>query len=230
MVKSCNSLPAYSTLDKLFLGTSFSFFACHEVKNTDVLYAEEKMLLEKQSVQRLIDFCKGRYCAHKALEKMGYPTFPVLKDAYGAPIWPAKIIGSISHSGAIAAAVVACKTNIRSIGLDLQKREIFPAAVLSVLFHDDEVASFLNVPSDLSDLYAYAIFSAKESAIKCFYVAHQYLAHLNEIVIAMDWINGTFSAFIPAIQDSKPLISDLELTGRVGFDEHYVFSAAWQVT
>ena len=228
MVKSCSPLPVHATLDALFSGTSFSYFVCHEVKNTDVLYAEEKALLAKQSFQRLIDFCKGRYCAHRALEKMGYPAFPVLKDVHGAPIWPAKIIGSISHSGAVAAAVAARKTHILGIGIDIQERGIFPAAVLSVLFHRDEVSSFLSIPANLSDLYAYSIFSAKESAIKCFYAASQYLANLNEIVIAMDWMGGTFKAFIPAARDPKLLISDFELMGRVGFDRHYVFSLAWQ--
>ncbi|TXI37128.1 MAG: 4'-phosphopantetheinyl transferase superfamily protein [Nitrosomonas sp.] len=228
--KICGTAPVYASLDAIFSGTSFSFSFCIEVKNTDVLYAEEKALMMKQGFSQLTDFCKGRYCAHQALEKIGYLAFPILRDEYGAPIWPEGITGSISHSGDAAAAVVARKTNIQGIGLDLQKREIFPSAVLSVLFHDEEVASFLSIPSDLADLYAYAIFSAKESAIKCFYAARQYLAHLNEIVIAMDWSSGTFSAFIPATQNPKSFTSDLELMGRVGFDERYVFSAAWQVT
>lgn len=225
--KTCGTAPVYVSLAAIFSGLSVSFYSCTEVQSMNVLYTEEKALVMKQGFSRLTDFCKGRYCAHQALEKIGYHAFPILRDEYGAPIWPEGITGSISHSGDAAAAVVVRKTNIQGIGLDLQKREIFPSAVLSVLFHDDEVASFLNIPSDLADLYAYAIFSAKESAIKCFYAAHQYLAHMNEIVIAMDWSNGTFSAFIPATQNPKPLISDLELTGRVGFDERYVFSATW---
>lgn len=225
--KTCGTAPVYASLAAIFSELSVSFYSCTEVQSMNVLYTEEKALVTKQGFSRLTDFCKGRYCAHQALEKIGYHAFPILRDEYGAPIWPEGITGSISHSGDAAAAVVVRKTNIQGIGLDLQKRGIFPSAVLSVLFHDDEVASFLNIPSDLADLYAYAIFSAKESAIKCFYAAYRYLAHLNEIVIAMDWSSGTFSAFIPATQDSKSFISDLELKGHVGFDERYVFSSAW---
>lgn len=227
MANLFGSLPTYTSLDEILSELSVSFYSCTKVQSMNVLYTEEKKLVMKQGFSRLMDFCKGRYCAHQALEKIGCHAFPILRDEFGAPIWPEGITGSISHSGDVAAAVVARKTNIQGIGLDLQKRAIFPSAVLSVLFHDDEVASFLSIPTDLADLYAYAIFSAKESAIKCFYAAREYLAYLNEIVIAMDWINGTFRAFIPATQNPKSLISDLELMGRVGFDERYVFSAAW---
>ncbi|MEQ1815109.1 MAG: hypothetical protein ABL861_01310, partial [Nitrosomonas sp.] len=145
--KSCGTSPVYASLDAIFSGTSFSFFSCIEVKNTTVLYAEEEVLLKKQGVKRLIDFCKGRYCAHRALEKMGYHSSPILRDANGAPIWPEEIIGSISHSGDIATAVVALNAGILGIGLDIQNKSLaFPSKVISILFHNDEVVQFLNVP------------------------------------------------------------------------------------
>jgi len=62
--KICGTAPVYASLDAIFSGTSFSFFSCIEVKNTDVLYAEEKAMVMKQGFSRLTDYCKGCYCAH----------------------------------------------------------------------------------------------------------------------------------------------------------------------
>lgn len=219
-----DTLPAYTSLDEIFSGKLFSFFSCTEVINTDLLYEEEKELLIRYSFKRQVDFCKGRYCSRKALEKMGYHYSPIVRDEHGAPIWPEGATGSISHSGDIAAAVVVPNASIQGIGLDIQNMYvIFPSSVLSILLHDDEVSAFLSVPEKLSDLYAYAIFSAKESAIKCFYTIFGYLVNLNEVVVEMNVVKGKFKASVPTNQDAP----SLKLNGRIGFNEDYVFSAAW---
>ncbi len=223
-----NISPVYSSLEAIFVETSFSFFSCNEVRDWQVLHPSEHGLLIGQNIKRQLELCTGRYCAHCALEKIGYPNIPVLRDDHGAPIWPKGATGSISHSGDITAAVVASSNIVQGIGFDIQnKRMPFPSRVLSILFHSKEIAPFLAVPPQISDLYAYAVFSAKESVIKCFYTAFGDLVDLNNIVLEMNLWNGKFIAFISDDRNCKLSTLGQKLTGRIGFNKDYVFSVAW---
>lgn len=225
---NCDISPVYSSPEAVFTETPFSFCFCNEVKDCRVLHPEEYALLMGQNIKRRMELCTGRYCAHVALEKIGYSDFPLLRDECGAPIWPEGTTGSISHSGDMTAAVVTFSKTIQGIGFDIQDKRIpFPSRILSILFHRDETASFLAVPPQISDLYAYAVFSAKESAIKCFYTVLGEVVDLNNIVLEMNLWNGEFAAVISNDRNCKLSTSAHKLTGRIGFNKDYVFSVSW---
>ena len=223
-----DAVPIFISSGTLFAHKPLRVFFCSEFKSADVLFPSEKKLIENCSPKRQIDFCKGRYCAHQALEKLGRSGFAILRDPNGAPIWPFGITGSISHSGEMAAAVVAKKAEILAIGLDLQiTNQTLPFKVLTTFFHSDEIKNFLNVPDSLSELFSYAVFSAKESILKCYYTLNRSILNLHEISVKLDWWNGTFSACIIGKHGSNVHMFCDQLIGRFGFAGDYVFSAAW---
>ena len=62
----------------------------------------------------------GRLCARAALQQLdGLDCVPAIGEDR-APVWPAHISGSITHSTGHAAAIVAHKTQWRGLGMDLE--------------------------------------------------------------------------------------------------------------
>ena len=68
------------------------------------------------------EFLAGRFCAREALREIA-PQRADATLAIGenrAPIWPDGTVGSITHTGGIAAAAVARTSDARAIGLDVE--------------------------------------------------------------------------------------------------------------
>lgn len=77
--------------------------------------------LRKAAVKRRAEFLAGRVCAQQALLCLtGTPHMPSQGEDR-MPIWPLGFIGSISHTKGLAAAVVARRTDYRSLGMDLER-------------------------------------------------------------------------------------------------------------
>ena len=125
-------------------------------------------------------FLGGRYCAHKALSMMekkeseisnSYEDkqdklVPIQKNEQGAPIWPAGVIGSITHTENFIGAVVESFDNLRGVGIDTEKI-LGPQSVVMV---ESLVATEEEKRKSLSfDPFEYftLIYSAKESIFKC---------------------------------------------------------------
>ncbi|WP_078045501.1 4'-phosphopantetheinyl transferase [Cellvibrio sp. PSBB023] len=70
--------------------------------------------------KRRAEFFAGRYCAKKSLRLLNNSVADVHIGKHRNPLWPAHIIGSISHSSRYAVAITALQSNIRGIGIDIQ--------------------------------------------------------------------------------------------------------------
>jgi enterobactin synthetase component D len=76
--------------------------------------------IQRSVVKRQAEFLAGRICAREALHHLtGTASIPELGEDR-APIWPAGICGSISHSHGLASALVARHGHWRGLGLDLE--------------------------------------------------------------------------------------------------------------
>lgn len=209
-----------TSLQTILAKLPVSFHVCPIDMDNRALHPAEHALTVNFSSKRLAEFCSGRYCAHRALAEFGYSGFPVLRDAQGAPQWPAGMTGSISHSGAWAVAVVASMKRIRAIGIDLQQmRHSFPLQVLPDLLHSREIPAFLRACRQSSN-HAYAVFSAKESAIKCGYLSDGRLFEPSELIVDMRWYPQTFTV-------ARPHASE-RMKGYAGVESGYVFTLTWR--
>jgi 4'-phosphopantetheinyl transferase EntD len=107
---------------------------------SDGIFAEERMLSAGAVLSRQREFAAGRRAARSALARLGFGPAPLLKDAAGAPRWPAQAVGSISHSAAIAVAVAALRTSVSSIGLDVETSSALrPEARRDILSAEEEM-------------------------------------------------------------------------------------------
>ena len=90
----------------------------------------ERTYLENVSQNRKREFIAGRFCAHEAMVLANIPPEHIQIGGKGEPIWPSNIVGSITHSHGYAAAAVARKSDIVSLGLDAEIDEPLSSRVL----------------------------------------------------------------------------------------------------
>jgi enterobactin synthetase component D len=121
--------------------------------------------------KRRIEVLAGRWCAREALRALGSPhaEAPILSDASRAPVWPAGLVGSITHTQGFAAAAVAESAAARSLGIDTEQRFTLDRArrLDAYLAHPGEVAALVHGAAFDEDVAATLVFSAKESVFKC---------------------------------------------------------------
>ncbi|WP_239126562.1 4'-phosphopantetheinyl transferase family protein [Asanoa siamensis] len=113
------------------------------------------------------EFITARRCARQALASLGVPAVPILSGPRREPLWPAGVVGSITHCAGYRAAVVARRADLAGLGIDAEPDLPLP----------DGVASLVVLPGERARLAADApcehwerlVFSAKESVFKVWY-------------------------------------------------------------
>jgi enterobactin synthetase component D len=120
--------------------------------------------------KRRAEYLAGRHAAGAALQRLGSPVLQVGSGADGAPCWPAGVVGSITHSGDLAACSVAAASVLRALGIDA---EHFPSPAVAgevapTIVGDVEQRLLRALPLPLAQGLTLA-FSAKESLYKALY-------------------------------------------------------------
>lgn len=161
---------------------------------------------QNYGVKRKLEFVAGRMCALKAYQKM---TGEVLAELpigeKREPIWPAGIVGSISHTKRYACAVVS--NHLKGLGIDIEakiEQKRFDK-IHSLFISESEKQNF-----DIDPFVGSLIFSAKESLYKALYPhVKQFFgfkdAQMLEIkkdrfVLKLTRLDGPFQAFQEPIE------------------------------
>ncbi|HKN97304.1 MAG TPA: 4'-phosphopantetheinyl transferase, partial [Pseudonocardiaceae bacterium] len=95
------------------------------------LLPEERPMVARAVAKRTREVTNARTCARRALAALGRPEVPILRGAKGEPLWPAGIVGSITHTTGYYAAAVAESTVVRSVGVDAEEHGELPDGVLA---------------------------------------------------------------------------------------------------
>lgn len=160
------------------------------------------------------EFAAGRDCARRALELLGAPVGPILAGKRGEPIWPAGVVGSITHCRGYRGCAVAAATDLSAIGIDAEPHEPLPEGLLARLAGAEEM-------SDLEDLtragpeiaWDRLLFSAKESLYKAWYPLTERRLGFEDTVLTIDPEERSFSARSLLL---GPTVAGAELTGFEG--------------
>ncbi len=187
----------------------------------DALLPEERALVDGASLERRAEFATGRHLARLALESLD-PTrsrMPVLSDARGAPVWPAGVVGSITHCPGWAGAVVARSRGSRfgrgvtAIGLDAEPVAPLPTGVVEVVASAEERETLARLGGELAGIpWETVLFSAKEATYKAWYP-------LTGVVVGHDAVHvelastGSFAAVVTA-EDSVSRVGSVRMRGR----------------
>lgn len=170
---------------------------------------------------RARDYLAGRHCAYEALRAIGASAWGVAVDADGAPVWPAEVVGSITHTAGRAAAVVARRADLLGLGVDSERvltpaeaDELAPSVVGEIGGATD--ARALGAEMGWAEFVTLA-FSAKESVYKCLHpLVRTFFDFADAHVVAVDAARGTLAV-------------RLARTLAPGFERGMPLDVAWEV-
>ncbi len=150
---------------------------------------QEAAHLSRAFPTRKNEFAAGRAAARIGLAQLGYKATAIPAAPDRAPVWPAQIHGSISHTAQLCAAVVT-DTNV-SLGLDIEENTDLAQGLLSTICSDDELERIAG-PDHLR--LAKLVFSAKEAVYKAQYPLTGLLFGFDHIDIEFDFSRQSFVA------------------------------------
>jgi enterobactin synthetase component D / holo-[acyl-carrier protein] synthase len=154
-----------------------------------VLTAAEFQFIAHCAEKRIDDFTRGRACAQRALRELGIEGFSLLAGKDREPLWPDSIVGSITHTGGYAAAVVARGVDIRGIGLDCELIASVDEDLWSRICTPAEQARLAQLPSAERGRQAALIFAAKEAFYKCqFPLTREWVGFEDVVIEPAEWL------------------------------------------
>lgn len=127
--------------------------------------------IQRSVAKRQTEFLAGRLCARAALQRLdGRNWVPDIGEDR-APIWPADICGSITHSTGWAAAIVAHKQHWRGLGLDTENLLSHERAsrLAGEILTPWEMQQMAAGPAEQIALHVTLTFSIKEALFKALY-------------------------------------------------------------
>ncbi|WP_107450303.1 4'-phosphopantetheinyl transferase family protein [Streptomyces silvensis] len=160
-----------------------------------VLFPEEAAYVAKAVPKRKNEFTTARHCARTALGRIGLPPAPILRGDNGEPVWPAGVVGSMTHCLGYRAAVVARSGEVLSLGVDAEPAEVLKDAGVLELVSDEVERAMLSrlAAADTSVPWDRLLFSAKETVYKTWFPLTKRWLGFEEARLDIR-ADGTFSA------------------------------------
>jgi 4'-phosphopantetheinyl transferase EntD len=182
----------------------------------------ERAAMVSMHPKRRSEFMHGRICAREALAALGLPEQTIPVGANREPVWPADVIGSISHCGSVAAAVTARGEYLGGLGIDLELAEPLDSEVLRLICLPFEQTWLEQTDDPLQ--FAKLIFSAKESIFKCIWPTLRHFVDFQDIGICIDINAGTFAPVQWA--NNLPATVIRSITGRYLLQDGWILTTA----
>lgn len=189
------------------------------------IHPDEAVSVENAVDSRRREFALGRRCARAALEALGVAAESIPAGADRSTIWPAGVVGSITHCRGFVGAVVASRLQIASIGFDVETAAPLNEELVSMICTPREMAWVREQPPSSSSDWPKVFFSAKESIHKC-------ISPLSGIMLDFTDVNVTISPSLESftaelIAEPQPQLPDFaRLSGRLRVSDGYVFTGA----
>ena len=151
----------------------------------DDLRPEEARGLGRAVEKRRREFAAGRACARRALARLEIAdaVLPVGPDRL--PLWPAGIVGSITHCADYCAVAVARRGAIAGLGLDAEVGDELEPELVPLVCLPSEIEALRALDGLTPGAGAKLVFSAKESAYKCFFPLVQRFLEFHDVEIEL---------------------------------------------
>ncbi len=209
-----------------------SLVACAEtrrLRGDHPLYGEESRLVERAGEKRRRDFATGRNCAREAMGALGVGAAAIPGGAHGQPLWPAGLVGSITHCEGYCACALARAGEVAAIGIDAEPNRPLPGGVeLASIASPSEcraVAALQRVHPQIR--WDKLLFSAKESVYKAWSAAcDERWLDFDQAAVSFDAAARTFVADLlvaTSAAGGRPLSA---IAGRWASDGNLLVTAA----
>jgi 4'-phosphopantetheinyl transferase EntD len=184
-----------------------------------LLHESEAKVVLRAVPKRVGEFAAGRLCARRALAELGVTGFAVLAAEDRRPLWPAHLVGSITHTDGFCAAVGAERARFGSLGIDTEHAEGVKPELWPRICIEQESTWVASLEPGAQPRAVALIFSAKEAFYKCQYpVTGQHLNFWDLEVTPLDWgqASGSFS-----IAPTRPILAPPR-EGKFRFHEAFI--------
>lgn len=151
----------------------------------------EAVLVARAVASRRREFALGRMCARAALERCGVPVEGIGAGERGEPLWPAPMVGSITHCRGLVAAAVARAADLRGVGIDAEPAQELKPELLAKVCTASELRWGRGLVGDLP--WGKLVFSAKEAVYKCVFPTARALLDFRDVTLRVD-ADGRFRA------------------------------------
>lgn len=213
------------TFDEVDLSDEGALAALHPVEAEQIASAVES---------RRIEFAAARACAREAMLRLGVPAGPVVRGGRGMPVWPAGVVGTLTHTEGLRAAALAPAGAVRSLGMDVEPHGPLPDGVLDAVSLPEEAAWVRAAAGDSPEIHwDRVLFTAKEATYKAWFpLTRRWLGFadaritLRPTLVAAGHAEGDLRSRIlvdPHAADGGPDL--VELRGRWIVRDGYVVSA-----
>ncbi|MEU5694644.1 4'-phosphopantetheinyl transferase superfamily protein [Actinosynnema sp. NPDC020468] len=179
-----------------------------------VLFPEEQEHIARSVEKRRLEFTTGRHCARAALGGLGIAPVPILPGPNREPLWPAGVVGAITHCKGYRAAAVGRASEVWTIGLDAEPNEPTPGGVLEAVALPPELAMVERLRA-AGDKVAWdrLLFSAKETVYKAWFPLARAWLGFEDAEVTVNPDDGTFAA---RILIDPPVVDGVMLDGFTG--------------
>jgi 4'-phosphopantetheinyl transferase EntD len=133
------------------------------------LKPEEARGVERAVPKRIREFAAGRQCARRALAELGRVDVPIPVAHDRQPLWPPGVVGSITHTAGLCAAVVAEDTRLEALGVDTELAGAVKPELWGTICVADEDAWISALQPRERPAAVTFLFSAEEAFYKCQY-------------------------------------------------------------
>jgi 4'-phosphopantetheinyl transferase EntD len=155
------------------------------------LFPEEAAQIARAVPARRREFATGRMCARAALRQLGMAEVPILSGHRREPLWPAGVVGSITHCPGYRAAAVARTVDAMAIGIDAELHAALPQGVLERVSSPQERTWLRAAPE--SFCWDRLLFSAKESLYKAWFALTGRALQFEDATVHFQPTDGCFS-------------------------------------
>lgn len=149
-------------------------------------------------LRRRVEYSAGRWCARRALGRLGLTPFVLRSGSDRSPQWPAAVVGSITHTGSVpggyCGVAVARATEVRALGIDAEEALPLDASLWPSVLTPRERNDLMDRGETDAGTLAKVLFSAKESFYKAqFPLSRRYL-DFRDVEVTLDAEEGGFMA------------------------------------
>ncbi|MGY1639170.1 4'-phosphopantetheinyl transferase [Geodermatophilus sp. SYSU D00742] len=178
---------------------------------------------------RYAEFATGRALARAALGRLGVPPSAVPRGPGGAPVWPAGVLGSLTHCTGYRAAAVARAGTVPVLGVDAEPARPLPAGVLSVVARPEECAPLRRLAAvHPGTCWDRLLFCVKEAVFKAWFPLTRAWLDFADVRVTVD-PHGGLSArlLVPVAPPAGARIGGF--TGRWLDRDGLLLAAVWGV-
>jgi 4'-phosphopantetheinyl transferase EntD len=152
-----------------------------------LLFPDEARSVERAVEKRRREFAAGRLLARELFAQMTsnetVRSASLLNDVNRVPVWPAGIVGSITHCRSLCAVAMTHAAHSAGIGLDVEPAEPMNEEIERYVMRDAEYARLDVMPHEVRTLGSLLVFSIKEAVYKAIYPIRRRFLEFQEVEI-----------------------------------------------